>query len=106
MFDKNKALEWLDDKWPKENRKCEICGANNWTLSEDIITPLLYQEGGKITGGNIYPQFLLVCNHCANTKYFNAVIVGATKAVQTNAKIFPLLVAKVLKLLRFIRKER
>lgn len=35
-FDKQKqekALKWLEDKWPKNKRKCEICGNEHWQLA-------------------------------------------------------------------------
>ncbi len=42
-----KALQWLEEKWPKEKRTCECCGNNQWQLASDLVTPLIF------TGHNI-----------------------------------------------------
>ncbi len=31
-----KALKWLEEKWPKSKRQCEICGNEHWTLADDL----------------------------------------------------------------------
>lgn len=69
---KEKILAWLDKKWLKEKRNCEICGENKWTLSPDLITPAIF-ERNTVNLGKTCPQFLLVCNNCGNIKYFSAV---------------------------------
>ena len=72
---KNKVLAWLDEKWPKERRCCEICGSESWTLAQDITVPLVF-EGSIKFGGATYPQISVICNNCGNTKNFNAVMMG------------------------------
>ena len=71
-----KALKWLDEKWPKEKRHCEICGDNKWTLANDLVMPLPFTGGGLMVGGTNYPHTLVLCNNCGNSKFFNAVIMG------------------------------
>lgn len=74
MLDKEKALKWLDDKWPRHQRKCEICGANQWSLLPDLTTSMIFNPRGINIGGNSYPQLTVVCNNCGNFKGFSAVI--------------------------------
>lgn len=69
-----KALKWLEEKWPKAKRQCEICGNEHWTLAGDLITPLAFSAGNINLGGNSYPSVLLLCSSCGNSKVFNAVI--------------------------------
>ena len=72
------ALEKLESVWKKDisgQRKCEICGTGNWTVSQDLITPIVMSQGGGINlGGTSYPQIQVICTTCGNTKYFNAVV--------------------------------
>ncbi len=79
MFDKEKALKWLDEKWPKNKRACEICGTSQWSLSSDLITPMIFNAGNLSIGGNSYPQLMVICNNCGNTKYINTVVMGLTE---------------------------
>lgn len=69
-----KALKWLEDKWLKKDRACEVCKNTHWQLAEDLIMPLPFIGGGLTVGGNSYPSVLLICNNCGNSKFFNAVI--------------------------------
>jgi hypothetical protein len=75
LLDQKKALSWLNDKWGKKKRQCEICEKSQWTLSKDVVTPIIYQE----SSGRTYPQFFVICKNCGNTKYFNAVVSGMVK---------------------------
>jgi hypothetical protein len=29
-----KVLSWLESKWPKEKRCCEICGEQKWSMTQ------------------------------------------------------------------------
>jgi hypothetical protein len=69
-------LEWLDKKWPTFKRVCEICNASTWSLSEDLIAPTPFLGGSIVLGGRSYPQVMIICTSCGNTKYFNAVTIG------------------------------
>lgn len=60
-----KALKWVKEKWVNA---CECCGSRNWSLADDLV---------MFTGeGNIYPHILIICINCANSKLFNAVVMG------------------------------
>ncbi len=82
-FNKEKqaiALKWLEKKWPADNRKCEICLQENWNISQDIVSPPIFTDSSSLVlGGIAYPQFMILCNTCGNTKYINAVIAGIVK---------------------------
>ncbi len=41
--------------------------------------PMPFVGGGLIVGGPTYPQVMIVCTVCGNTKYFNAVIMGVVE---------------------------
>ena len=71
-----KALKWLEEKWPIGKRCCDLCGKNHWTISGDLVTPLLFVGGGLAVGGNAYPHILITCLNCGNAKYINAVVAG------------------------------
>ena len=70
-----KVLKWLEAKWPKEKRCCEICEGQKWSLTQHITVPMIYSKGIRL-GGTTYPQISLICNNCGNTKFFNAVVMG------------------------------
>lgn len=71
-----KALEVLNSKWPAEKKICEVCGSGNWTLAEDLVMPVPFSGNALMIGGPTYPQVMVICNGCGNTKYFNAVMMG------------------------------
>jgi hypothetical protein len=71
-----KALKWLNDKWPQHKRECEICGTSNWDIQPFLTTPLLYKDNSINLGGMSVPQVSVVCKNCSNTKYFSAIRMG------------------------------
>lgn len=89
-FDKQKqekALQWLEEKWPLEKRKCEICDNYDWNISQHIIAPAVFSNNFSLSvGGETYPQFMVLCNNCGNTKYINAVISGIVKVEVPDGK--------------------
>jgi hypothetical protein len=73
------AVNWLNSKWPATQRLCEVCGISSWTIAEDLVMPMPFVGGGLVVGGISYPQVMVICNNCGNTKYFNTVIMGVEK---------------------------
>lgn len=74
---KEKAIDWIADKWPEGKRNCECCGFSCWTVADDLIAPLSFiREGVTSSGGDLYPFVLLVCGNCGSSKLFNAVMTG------------------------------
>ena len=74
-----KAMEWFENKWPEERRTCEICLQKTWTLAQDVVMPITYNNKGFQLGGPSYPQIMLICKNCGNTKYFNTVVMDIIK---------------------------
>jgi hypothetical protein len=78
---KQKILNWLEQKWPKDKRNCEICSTNRWSISEDIVAPIIVEENNNLNiGGKTYPQIMLICSYCGNTKYFNVALMNILKS--------------------------
>jgi hypothetical protein len=77
---KLKITNWLEQKWPKEKRNCEICNQTRWSVSEDIVAPIILENNGLNLGGKTYPQVMLICSCCGNTKYFNVALMNILKA--------------------------
>lgn len=71
-----KAIKWLEEKWLKDHRKCEICTGEEWTVSPELLMPIPYIGESMSIGGSAFPHVLLICNTCGNTKFFNAVLMG------------------------------
>ncbi|WP_155918451.1 hypothetical protein [Marmoricola sp. URHB0036] len=76
--ERERAIAWLDEKWTG-SRACPICGTVQWTITEAVeIRP--WEEGNLVFSGGsgTYPLFQLICNNCAFTRLFNAVMSGVT----------------------------
>jgi hypothetical protein len=71
-----KAIDWISKKCPTGSYTCEICGTGSWLVKGDIVAPMNLINGNMTVGGNITPQFMIMCQNCGNTKYFNALISG------------------------------
>ena len=76
-----KALKWLEDKWPQEKRVCEICANTSWHLADDLVMPLPFSGSNLRLGGKSYPHILITCKNCGNAKCFNAVIMKIEVAI-------------------------
>ena len=82
--DKKKIVAWLDEKWP--GHKCDVCGTNEWALADHLVVPPVYSVGSFMVGGPSYPQAVCVCRNCAQTKFFNAVVIGGLEALEEPPK--------------------
>lgn len=74
--EKERALEWLNDKW-KGARLCQICGTANWTVA-DVVELRPYEGGNMVIGGGrgTFPVFQVICSNCGNTHLINAALSG------------------------------
>lgn len=68
--------QWINSKWEPHKRVCEVCEGNNWVIAEDIITPVILTNLSMVIGSKAYPQVMMICSNCANTKYFNIALMG------------------------------
>ena len=76
-----KAMAWLEKKTKLPRRrhpKCEMCGSQSWEVVGYIVTPMSYGKGLAAKDG-AYPQIMVSCDNCGNTKYFRAVQIGIVK---------------------------
>lgn len=56
----------------KEAPTCEICGTNHWGVNQHLISPVPF---GTQLSSIAYPQFMIYCHTCRNTKYLGAMTV-------------------------------
>lgn len=84
-FDKekqDKAINWINSKWTVKT--CEVCQHNVWEVSDFIIVSPRFEGGGISLGGQVAPHIMVTCKNCANTKFFNAVMMGIVEGVKNN----------------------
>jgi predicted nucleic-acid-binding Zn-ribbon protein len=77
--EKKKISEAIQKKWVHNTLLCDICNSKAWEMSDELVVPLTFKSGGVSVGGTAYPQVLITCTNCGNTRYFNAVVIGALK---------------------------
>lgn len=72
-----RAVQWINTRWMGAV-PCEMCGAKqHWdTLQYLVAPPNVSDTKQKILTGYFYPQFMVLCTNCGNTKYVNAYITG------------------------------
>ena len=80
---KEQFVAFVNTKVPNSG-VCKECGEKNIVVSDDIVTVPLFTSGGIALGGPAYPQAMLICTNCGNTRFFNVVVSGVlseTKSV-------------------------
>lgn len=82
---KSKFVNFIKDK-VGQSALCRECGEPKVAISDDIVAPPAFHGGGFVFGGPSYPQVMLVCTHCGNTRYFNAVIAGLVEGQKLDDK--------------------
>lgn len=61
---------------------CEVCKNESWGVSEHLVSPIPFAPLPFISipytssSPVAYPQFMICCTKCQNTKYFGAVLAG------------------------------
>lgn len=68
----NRALNWIDQKWVKNDKECEVCGQNDWSFCPDLLSVLTNQPIFSSNPIARYPFFAIACKECGKTKFFNA----------------------------------
>jgi hypothetical protein len=58
--------------------RCEICKNINWTVYETFTAPLVVSKDivVNLSPLKVYPQFVVCCTTCGNTKSINAIVAG------------------------------
>lgn len=59
-------LSGLSEKAPT----CEFCGSDAWNVGEHLVQPFFF--GTRLPNVS-YPQFMVSCINCGNTKFFSVV---------------------------------
>ncbi|MFA5054211.1 MAG: hypothetical protein WC565_09140 [Parcubacteria group bacterium] len=67
---KQKFTEWLNSH--SNRSSCPFCGHNDWHLGNMIASPE-FADGNVRLGGQVIPQFQLICGYCAYVHHFAAV---------------------------------
>lgn len=73
-IEQEKCMAWIRKKWTKNRETCDICQYGDWTLAQNFVTPIIVHQDRATHTQCSYPQIMIVCNHCGNTKYFNKMI--------------------------------
>lgn len=70
-----KLLKIINQKW--KTKFCPMCGKNDWTINNDMMTMLGVGEDKSIQlGGKIVPVVAITCNECGNTIFVNPLAIG------------------------------
>ncbi len=64
----SKAIEWLEVRWGP-SRLCPYCEHDQWEIGTPVEVPLL-------AGGAMSPAIPVMCSHCGNTVFINAIRAG------------------------------
>ena len=52
-----------------------MCGTKQWSIG-DVAEVRLFTGGGLMVGGGVYPVVPVMCDHCGNTLFVNAIRSG------------------------------
>jgi hypothetical protein len=81
LTEDEKALfrKWLDSNWA-DPQICPFCHNNSWAMGQQLVAPVTIGPNMSTTlGGPVVPLVFLLCQVCAYTMFFNAVMVGVVK---------------------------
>lgn len=67
--------KWLEKKWINK-RNCEVCNCDQWAVADFLVEFNEYDLLNVKDEIALHPMVLLMCTNCANTKTFNAIIMG------------------------------
>lgn len=68
--DADKFLKVIAEKWT--NKRCPMCGKNEWVVEGSVVTPLFIGEDGGIQlGGKYIPLVPVTCANCGYTVMVN-----------------------------------
>lgn len=77
-FDSEKVFRHLFTKW--YNRKCPMCKAKNWGVSDSIYELKGFNQKEQSSGATpIIPVIPVTCENCGNTILINAIAADIVK---------------------------
>lgn len=69
----------LNSLW-KNQKICQVCQNNNWSVSDIVFELREYHGGGMvISGSGILPLISITCQNCGQTILMNAMSLGIIK---------------------------
>jgi predicted RNA-binding Zn-ribbon protein involved in translation (DUF1610 family) len=72
-----KAINFLNEKWPETGRACPICGNDKFVVSDTLFAITEYDP--PTLGSVEFPIITFVCDNCGNVILFNAIKMGIIK---------------------------
>lgn len=74
----NQLVDTINKKWT--TKKCPMCGQNNWTVDDEIQTPIKVGEKKDVQiGGKFFPIVAVTCLNCGNVVFVNPLVIGAVE---------------------------
>lgn len=74
----NQLVDTLNKKW--DTKRCPMCGQNNWTVDDEIQTPIKVGEKKDVQiGGKFFPIVAVTCLNCGNVVFVNPLVIGAVE---------------------------
>lgn len=83
-LDTQKIIKHLNAKWGK--RKCPMCGAETWRISDNTYELREFKKGALVAGGTIVPLILITCSNCGNSVLVNAIVANIVKPEEGDKK--------------------
>lgn len=75
---KEKLLKTINAKWL--TKKCPMCGNNNWTIDDDMMTMVCIGKDKSLQlGGKMVPVVTITCKECGNTIFVNPLAIKCTE---------------------------
>lgn len=81
-----KISKWLEDK--SGTKPCASCGKLTFTLVDNFVFAPVFEvdDGLLISGIGGYPQAMVVCNNCGDTRYFNIAMMGIKDLLKSKSQ--------------------
>lgn len=77
-INRQNLINTINQRWSTKN--CPMCGANNWTIGEDVVTMVRVDENNSIQlGGKITPVVPMICSNCGNTLLINPLVIQCSE---------------------------
>ena len=67
----------IRDHLQRHNNRCPVCGADNWTVFDDVLSPFCIDvKYRRPIEGKFLPVVALICNDCGYVRQIAAKKVG------------------------------
>ncbi len=72
-------IEWLDEKWTRDDKNCPVCEHNSWSV-QGAFELRGFHGGSLVAGGDLQPVVPVICTNCGYTMLFNGVLTGVVES--------------------------